>query len=70
MGGGENNFYADPAVDHLEMWRSPQTVKGLWVDSSFGESPSQQSLTAAEFLHKLLVRYEKISPESISSKEE
>ncbi|TBR57815.1 hypothetical protein B4U84_17765 [Westiellopsis prolifica IICB1] len=69
LGSGENNFYADPAVDHLEMWRSPQTVQGWWVDSSIGESPSQQSLTAAEFLHRLLVRYEKISPASISTKE-
>ncbi|MCP6757248.1 MAG: hypothetical protein NHB32_00440 [Fischerella sp. CENA71] len=70
LGGGENNFYADPAVEHLEMWRSPQTVQGWSVDSSFRESPSPQSLTAAEFLHQLLVRYEKISPESISTKEE
>ncbi|RAM48957.1 MAG: hypothetical protein C6Y22_25205 [Hapalosiphonaceae cyanobacterium JJU2] len=69
LGSGENNFYADPAVDHLEMWRSPQTVQGWWVDSSIGESPSQQSLTAAEFLHRLLVRYEKISPASINTKE-
>ncbi|PMB15337.1 hypothetical protein [Fischerella thermalis] len=58
LGSGENNFYADPAVDHLEMWRSPQKVQGWWVDSSVGESLSQQSLTAAEFLHRLLVQYE------------
>ncbi|MER3492712.1 MAG: hypothetical protein C4323_10485 [Mastigocladus sp. ERB_26_2] len=58
LGSGENNFYADPAVDHLEMWRSPQKVQGWWVDSSIGEPPSKQSLTAAEFLHRLLVLYE------------
>ncbi len=40
------------------MWRSPQKVQGWWVDSSVGESLSQQSLTAAEFLHRLLVQYE------------
>ena len=34
LGNGENNFYAEPAVDHLSMWRSPQTVQGWWVDPS------------------------------------
>ncbi len=57
LGSGENNFYADPAVDHLEMWRSPQTVQGWRVDLSGGESPSQQRLSASEFLYQLLVRY-------------
>jgi hypothetical protein len=58
LGSGQNNFYADPPVDHLEMWRSPQTVQGYWVDSFFGESPPQERLSAAEFLHLLLKRYE------------
>lgn len=50
LGGGDNNFYASPPVDHLSMWRSPQTVQGYWVDSSFGTPPSSLRLTAAEFL--------------------
>lgn len=58
LGSGQNNFYADPSVDHLEMWRSPQTVQGCWVDSFFGESPPKERLTAAEFLHLLLKHYE------------
>lgn len=58
LGSGQNNFYADPPVDHLEMWRSPQTVQGCWVDSFFGESPPKERLTAAEFLHLLLKRYQ------------
>ncbi|MCX7592909.1 MAG: hypothetical protein N2235_03930 [Fischerella sp.] len=57
LGSGENNFYADPAVDHLEIWRSPQTTQGWWVDLSGGESPSQQRLSATEFLYQLLERY-------------
>ncbi|MBW4612135.1 MAG: hypothetical protein KME21_02435 [Desmonostoc vinosum HA7617-LM4] len=58
LGSGQNNFYAEPAVDHLSMWRSPQTVKGWWVDSSIEYFPPKGHLTAAEFLHMLIERYE------------
>ncbi|MBD2439647.1 hypothetical protein [Nostoc sp. FACHB-110] len=58
LGSGHNNFYAEPAVDHLSMWRAPQTIQGWWVDSSSQVSPQQMRLTAAEFLHFLVNRYE------------
>jgi hypothetical protein len=58
VGCGQNNFYAQPAVDHLSIWKSPQTVQGLWVDSSIGIYPPKGHLTAAEFLLMLLKRYE------------
>ncbi|NEU82952.1 hypothetical protein [Nostoc sp. UIC 10630] len=67
LGCGQNNFYAQPAVDHLSMWRcltkSPsestsQAVQGWWVDSSIEISPPKGYLTAAEFLLMLLKRYE------------
>jgi hypothetical protein len=59
LGGGHNNFYAEPAVDHLSMWRSPQTVLGWWVDYPGEADPQISRLTAAEFLHRLLKRYDK-----------
>jgi len=58
LGSGQNNFYAEPAVDHLSMWKSPQTVQGWWVDSSIGIFPPKGHLTASEFLLMLLKRYE------------
>jgi hypothetical protein len=67
LGCGQNNFYAQPAVDHLSMWRcltksrSPSTsqaVKGWWVDSSIEIYPPKGYLTADEFLLMLLKRYE------------
>ncbi|BBD61815.1 hypothetical protein NIES2109_46500 [Nostoc sp. HK-01] len=58
LGSGHNNFYAEPAVDHLSLWRSPQTVQGWWVDSDCQGSPQQMRLTATEFLHVLVKRYE------------
>ncbi|MGJ5633413.1 hypothetical protein [Nostoc sp. CALU 1950] len=58
LGCGQNNFYAEPAVDHLSIWKSPQNVQGWWVDSSIGISPPKGRLTAAEFLLMLLKQYE------------
>ncbi|BAZ52906.1 hypothetical protein NIES4103_55710 [Nostoc sp. NIES-4103] len=58
LGKGDNNFYAEPSVDHLTMWRSPQTVQGWWVDPSVEASSKQVRLTAAEFLHSLFKLYE------------
>ncbi|MHC5596940.1 MAG: hypothetical protein ACYTXC_13535 [Nostoc sp.] len=67
LGSGQNNFYAEPAVDHLSMWRclttsrsasTPQTVQGCWVDSSIGIFPPKGRLTASEFLLMLLKHYE------------
>lgn len=58
LGCGQNNFYAEPAVDHLCIWKSPQTVQGCWVDSSIEIIPPKGRLTAAEFLLMLLKRYE------------
>ena len=31
LGAGQDGFYADPAVGHLDLWQSPQTVSGQWV---------------------------------------
>ncbi|MBV6626835.1 MAG: hypothetical protein KI793_28510 [Rivularia sp. (in: Bacteria)] len=58
LGSGDNNFYAQPAVEHLELWRSPSTVEGYSVDSPSGELPL--SLNGAEFIKILLKRYEDI----------
>jgi hypothetical protein len=66
LGCGQNNFYAQPAVDHLSMWQlttsrsasTSQTVQGWWVDSYIEISPPKGYLTAGEFLLMLLKRYE------------
>jgi hypothetical protein len=58
LGRGEDNFYAEPPVDHLSIWHSPQTAPGQWVDKSKKWSGSQNYLNAAEFLHLLLKRYQ------------
>ncbi|MBW4652490.1 MAG: hypothetical protein KME20_05520 [Kaiparowitsia implicata GSE-PSE-MK54-09C] len=30
LGGGDSCFVADPAVPHLDLWRSPHTTTGWW----------------------------------------
>jgi len=50
--GGQDNFYADPPVEHLDLWRKPQTVKGWRLNSL-----SREYLSATEYLHILLERY-------------
>lgn len=56
LGMGQDRFYADPAVGHLDLWRSPHTAGGWWVESG-ANSPSRQT-TAASFITALLKRYE------------
>lgn len=54
----EDSFYADPGVEHLQMWRSPSTVAG-WAtraDNFLVRSPCN----AAEFILLLLKRYQEI----------
>lgn len=59
-----NDFYAQPAVEHLEIWRSPQSVAGWWVNCEYQGNNSKIYLTVAEFLHMLLKHYKEISPEN------
>jgi hypothetical protein len=37
LGGGAESFYADPAVDHLALWSSPDTVTGWSVSATGAE---------------------------------
>ena len=51
LGTGEVNFYADPPVEHLEMWRSPHTCLGWQVTAL---DSLRTSTTALEFIIKIL----------------
>lgn len=57
LGSGEDSFYAEPPVEHLELWRSPQTTQGWWVHSAEGKAETRSYTTAAQFLTSLLQRY-------------
>ena len=48
LGSGSVNFYADPAVPHLQLWQAPQTVSGWQLDTTSGYAV--QATTAIDFL--------------------
>ncbi len=50
------SFYADPGVEHLTLWRSPQTVSG-WQTGSRNEKIGTQC-TVASCITELVQRYE------------
>ncbi len=54
LGGQGASFYADPAVEHLQLWRSPQTVVGWQVGP---EPPLQHYTTARQFIVQTLAGY-------------
>ncbi|MEM7725486.1 MAG: hypothetical protein AAF208_03835 [Cyanobacteria bacterium P01_A01_bin.45] len=60
LGGGKNNFYAQPSVSHLELWRSPDLVKGLWVDLDTHSEYTSSCVSATEFLYEILKDYNQI----------
>lgn len=57
LGSGLDSFYAAPPIEHLELWRNPQTARGWWVQHSEGTSKTRSPTTAAVFLNHLLQRY-------------
>ncbi len=50
LGGNAAHFYADPAVDHLTLWHSPETVLGRI-------EPSNRIVSAATFIGELIEHY-------------
>jgi hypothetical protein len=48
LGAGGDSFYAEPAVPHLDLWRSPHMARGWCVFD--GQSRSPVRTTAAQFI--------------------
>lgn len=62
LGAGEESFYAEPPVDHLALWRSPQKALGWRIrPSSEGWQPRMPT-TAAQFLATLIERHSAFLP--------
>ncbi len=50
LGGGNESFYCDPPVEHLQLWRSPEQCWGWQVTSS----GLKTRCSAAQYLRHLL----------------
>ncbi len=57
LGGGNESFYAAPGVEHLEVWRSPQTTQGWWLHSMTSGTQTASPATAASVLIHWLRRH-------------
>ncbi len=62
LGASDGYFYCDPAVEHLDLWRSPQQSLGQWQPNlkspfnlEFGRLGSRQLTDAAQLLAQLLL---------------
>ncbi len=74
LGAGKVNFYADPGVDHLQLWGSPAAVMGQkvisqqdggWLD--LRPNVPSQPITAADFVsQQLQLERAKLTPKSWS----
>ncbi|MCU0536239.1 MAG: hypothetical protein MUD14_20320 [Hydrococcus sp. Prado102] len=56
LGSNGDSFYADPPVDHLDLWRSPDFVTG-WTTKKNVDGQQTRPTTAIAFLTMLLQRY-------------
>ncbi len=56
LGESRDSFYADPPVDHLQLWSQPATTWGYQVMGN-DDSVSIKLTTAAEFIRYLYCRY-------------
>ncbi len=58
MGAGEDSFYADPPIEHLDLWAKPDICQGWWVHAAANGQPESRTFTtAAQFVSQLLQRY-------------
>jgi len=53
LGMGQRNFWADPAVTHLDLWHHPERAQGWAV-----EGQTQTRTTALEFIQQCLTTHE------------
>ena len=61
LGTGKESFYADPPVEHLAMWRSPETCQGWIVSNSNrcwcninASKTSKVSCSAKDYLQQII----------------
>ena len=58
LGAGEDSFYADPPVEHLDLWRSPNHSQGWWIHPTTVDQSEKRTFTnAAKFVNQLLQNY-------------
>lgn len=57
LGPGQDSFYAEPPVDHLELWHSPGRTLGIWIPDLDAASITKRDVSAIEFMAQILLRH-------------
>ncbi|MDY7022702.1 MAG: hypothetical protein SWJ54_15315 [Cyanobacteriota bacterium] len=57
LGGGIESFYANPSVDHLDLWRVPQTARGWWLHQTSTGVETASPATATTVISDWLTRH-------------
>lgn len=57
LGSGVESFYADPPVEHLNLWSSPQTTRGWWLHQTSTGVNTASPTTAKTVLSDWLTRH-------------
>ncbi len=61
LGHGLESFWADPAVEHLELWRAPGCVKGWWLSPTPSGKQTALPATAKQVLVHWLTTIDEFS---------
>ncbi|WP_107669471.1 hypothetical protein [Cyanothece sp. BG0011] len=54
LGTGSMNFYADPAVEHLDLWRSPHLVQGWMTETTSSNQTMLSKMSLIDFLMTII----------------
>lgn len=58
LGAGADSFYAEPGIEHLDLWRSPDRCPGWWHGHTVADNAEyKKHTTAAHFVNHLLQLY-------------
>jgi hypothetical protein len=55
LGTGKISFYADPAVEHLDLWRSPDMVQGWMVQTTNPNKNLLSEMSLIDFLTTVIM---------------
>lgn len=56
LGPSQGYFYASPAVEHRQLWQSPDTAQGQWLGARLGQRATGDRGTASEILAQLILQ--------------
>jgi hypothetical protein len=55
LGAGDESFYAEPEIGHLDLWKKPEYCSGWQVHPATSHQPEQRTYTtAAQFVNQLV----------------